>query len=220
MKISKNTLLATVLLLATFSANAMVVRFDLRATRPDNVANNEPTWTFSSSGINLMVEAWSTTNQLATRVSQDIRQNGAGLGVEGDGSTQINTSTTFDTTPASGNTNAEWLSFSTNVGEIVGAGINSLGPGEEADFWGSSAANFNLGDFDFLGTLNGIGAIDIQTMAISLGTQPWLMVASSVPVVSGFRVAWIDVELPEPGTIGLLVIGLLGIAWKRRRNLI
>jgi len=203
------TALAAALLCAASSANAAIVTFDFTL---NNDANNNPSYVFNTGGVNLSVSAWSTPDSLATRISQDIRQNSAGLGVEGNGSTQINT-TGFEPV-------AEWLSFSTDIGKIIGVGISSLGPGEEADFWGSSAASFNLGDFAFLGTLNGIGAIDVQHRIVDPGSQPWFMVASSVPVQSGFRVATIDVRLSEPGTVGLLAIGLLGIAWIRRRAVI
>ena len=199
------------------SAHAAIVTFNFTINKD---ANNNPSYVFSNGGVDLSVSAWSTANGLATRDSQDIRQNGAGLGVDGNGSAQVNT-------PAPGFPDtgiAEWLSFSTNVGDIVGVGVNKLGPGEEVDFWGSDAADFNLGNFDFLGTLNGVGAISIQDMAVNLGSQPFLMVASSVPVRSGFRVATIDVALPEPGTLGFLFMGLLGmgflttIARPRRRE--
>lgn len=210
MKIFNATALAVTALFTALSANAAIVTFDFTLNRD---ANNNPVYNFNTGGVNLSVEAWSTTDLTSNRASQDIRQNGAGLGVEGNGSTQINTPDPgFNVTGI-----AEWLSFSTDIGDIVGVGISSLGPGEEVDFWGSNAASFNLGNFDFLGTLGGVGAIDVQNMSVNLGGQPWLMVASSVPMKSGFRVASIDVELPEPGTMGLLGLGLMGVAWIRRR---
>ena len=207
MNILKFVSLTIVMFLLSLSASAAIVTFDFTL---NSDGQNQHTFTYNLGGVNLAVEAWSTADGLGTRDAQDIRSNGAGLGVEGNGSTQINTS---GFPPV-----AEWLAFSSDIGSIVSVGISSLGAGEEADFWGSSAANFNLGDFTFLGTLNGIGAVDVQNMAVNPGSHPWMMVASSVPVQSGFRVATIGVEVPEPGMLGLLAMGLAGIAWVRRRK--
>lgn len=203
----KYSMLAGVLCVLALPVNAMIITFDFRT---NNLGQNQQTYTYSQGGVNLSVEAWSTVDDLATRSRQDIRSNNSGIGVEGLGSTQINTSGFPDV--------AEWLAFSADIGEIVSVGIGRLGPGEEADLWASSAANIDLtpGNFQFLSTVNGVGSINPQFEAVNTGTLDWLLVASSVPVQSGFRVATIDVYLTESGMPVLFLIGLAGLVWSRR----
>lgn len=202
-------MLAASLLYAVSSANAGLIKFDFSGAGPfANSGNNQTTFDYSLDGVNLSVAAYETPDSLATINAADIRNGGNGLGVEGNGSTKVNNPGGFPSI-------IEWLGFSTDTGNIVSVGIWNLNNGEETDFWSALDANGN--GFSFLSTLSGTNPINPQYQSVDPQSEPWLLVSTGTPE-SSFRVHSVTVDVPEPSTIGLLVLGLLGLGYTRHRK--
>jgi hypothetical protein len=133
----------------------------------------------------------------------DIRQKASGLG------TELGVNDVSNDDP---NFGAQLLSFSTNMGKIVGVEIEGFGRAEEVAFYASitnepPALNSVL--YELLFSSDGLmGNPDL--FAIPDFSQSFLHVVSLTGVkATELRVSAIQVMVPEPGALSLLLGGML-----------
>ena len=183
--------------------------------------NQGTTHTYTFGTKELTVQAYSTILNPSSGGSglpgtpANIRNNDNGLGVQGDGDTNQIDNGTDPVTGAGDEGVFEWLAFSTTTGTITGVDLHMLRNGEEADFWRATSPDGTPGTFNFLFTLNGVNMTDPQFAAVDLQGDPYLLVSVG-NTETGFRVQ--SVHIPEPGTLAVFGLGLVGLGFARRRR--
>lgn len=192
-------LLITALLLSvTGLANAALIKIDLTDEDAGSLGKNE---TFQDL---LEVTAWAGDDW--DGVDQEtIHRNKWGLGVKTD-----NKSISSD-----GGYDLEYLTFHALRGQIVEFGMSGLRNGETAHIDGQDVEDYNDAvEWEEFGSFDG----KITKIDVSEFLQPYVNVVAMWGEDSSFRVKYATLSVvPEPGTLGLLVIGMAGLFLARRR---
>ena len=186
------------------AAQAAIIDINLRGT--GGSLGHSATF-FGGGGVELYVSAFTAD----PTTPDNIRQKASGLG------TEIGVNDVSNDDP---NFGAQLLSFSTNIGRIIGVEIEGFGRAEEVAFFASlTNAPPALNDplYELLFKTDGQpGNPDL--FAMPMFSQSFLHVVSLTGAkATEFRVSGIQVEVPEPAALGTLAIALLGFGWLRRR---
>ncbi len=188
---------AALLLSVTGLANAALIKIDLTDEDSGSLGYHE---TFQDL---LEVTAWAGDDYEVDK--KKIHQNGKGLGVKSD----------QKSISSDGGEDYEFLTFHALRGQIVEFGLKQLKNGETAHIDGQDVEDWNDAlvweEFD---SFDG----KITKIDVSEFLQPYINVVAMDGDDSAFRVNYATLSVvPEPGTLGLLVIGMAGLFFARRR---
>lgn len=208
----KQSIASTVLLwfIGICSAQAALISIDLRG----NGGNLGHTASFSGAGgVELSVSAFTSDPE----TEDNVRQNGNGIGTQaGPGSSLNNLDPNFF---------GQFLSFTTNIGSIVGLDVHGFGRNEELLLVASDTNGVpDIGQFDVLASINGFAG-NPDAFAVPAFSRPFLHVLSSLAQLdTTVRIASITVDTTNPvpagGSAMVMALGLASLlyrrSWKRR----
>ena len=188
---------AALLLSVTGLANAALIKIDLTDEDSGSLGYHE---TFQDL---LEVTAWAGDDLEVDK--KKIHQNGKGLGVKSD----------QKSISSDGGEDLEYLTFHALRGQIVEFGLKKLGDDETAHIDGQEVEDRNDAiEWRDFGLFDG----KITKIDVSEFLQPYINVVAKAGEGSHFRVNYATLSVvPEPGTLGLLVIGMAGLFFARRR---
>lgn len=158
---------------------------------------NQRYYTDTVSGVTVTVTGWAEADLDGIfgpiGGQRDVTRGSRGLGVAGNGNGQVNGAGTF----------GDALKFDlSQSGTLVGITLRRLSSNEEFDL-----------AIDDVAALNNVSS-NPWSGSLAYINNLWIGADSSN---EDFRVKAITVDVPEPGTLGLLALGLIGLGLARRR---